>query len=557
MLRRTTRLLLALALVAAMSGFAAAQAPKYGGIWYDALPSNPPHLDPVFSTDTTSAEVEYQIFETLLEYAPDGTLQPLLAESYEVSEDGLTFTFHLRRGVHFHATTEGGTPTANGGREVTAHDWVWTFNYITDPKTNSPRAYFVDMIKGYEEYRNGEADHLAGVRALDDYTLQIEITYPFAPFVQVLAYNTFSVLPREDVEKWGTADFNFHPVGTGPFKFEEWRQDDVIRLSRNENYWMKDEDGNQLPYLDGIEFRIIPGGGATEWAEYQLGNIYATRVDDPYYRQVTAGKETEIRPGVRTVETQHGVFWEGPQPGVYYYGFNVEKITDKRVRQALNYAINREALINLVINGRALPATGILPPSIPGFNPDLEGYTYNPAKARELLAEAGYGPDNPLELTLQYNTDPGHQRIAEAIQAQLKAVGVNLSLREVEWGTHLDTTERGEVPFFRLGWVADYLDADNFLYVLLHSDNIGPEGNYSRFNNPTFDMLTKAARLSTDEEERIRLYREAEKIAVEEAPWLFIYFYTDHNLVKPFVRNYDLPAFGQYSNKFRNVWLDL
>ncbi|HEY8530766.1 MAG TPA: ABC transporter substrate-binding protein, partial [Limnochorda sp.] len=172
MVRRTTSLLLALALVAAMTSLASAQAPKYGGIWYDALNSNPPHLDPVFATDTTSAEVGYQIFETLLEYAPDGSLQPLLAESYEISEGGTVLTFHLRRGVHFHATTEGGTPTANGGREVTAHDWVWTFNYIASPEVNSPRAYFIDMVKGYQEYQNGEADHLAGVKALDDYTLR-------------------------------------------------------------------------------------------------------------------------------------------------------------------------------------------------------------------------------------------------------------------------------------------------------------------------------------------------------------------------------------------------
>ncbi|WP_198409763.1 ABC transporter substrate-binding protein [Limnochorda pilosa] len=554
-----TSLLLALALVAALGSFAAAQGtPKYGGIWKDALASNPPQLDPVFATDTTSAEVDYQIFETLLEYAPDGSLAPLLAESYEISNGGQTVTFKLRKGVRFHATTEGGTPTANGGREVTAQDWVWTFNYITDPEVNSPRAYFIDMVKGYAEYQSGEADHLAGVKALDDYTLQFELSYPFAPFPQVIAYNTFTVLPREDVEKWGKDDFNFHPVGTGAFKFEEWRQDDVVRLSKNENYWMKDENGNQLPYMDGIEFRVIPGGGATEWTEYQLGNIYAVnKVDDPYFPQVTQGVKTDLGNGFVRYDGPNGVFLQRPQPGTYYYGFNTEIVTDKRVRQALNYAINREAMIKLVINGRAAPAKGVLPPAIPGYNPELKGYNYDPNKAKELLAQAGYGPSNPLNLTLQYNTHPAHQRIAEALQAQLKQIGVNLTLREVEWGTHLDTTERGEVGFFRMGWVADYLDADNFLYVLLNSDNIGPEGNYSRFNNPTFDTLTKAARLSTDQAERIRLYREAEKIAVEEAPWLFIYYYTDDNLIKPFVRNYELPAFGQYSNKFRNVWLDL
>ena len=177
------------------------------------------------ATDTTSAEVGYQIFETLVAIDPNGEIVPLLAESWKASPDGKTFTFKLRKGVYFHKTTEGGKPTANGGREVTADDWVWTFNYICDPKTNSPRAYFIDMVKGYKEYREGKAQSISGIKALDKYTLQIETTYPFAPFIAVLSYNTFVVLPKEDVLKRGK-DWNFHVVGTGPFKFESWKHDD-------------------------------------------------------------------------------------------------------------------------------------------------------------------------------------------------------------------------------------------------------------------------------------------------------------------------------------------
>lgn len=524
-----------------MVGTVAAEQPKYGGIWKDALNANPPHLDPVFATDTTSAEVGYQLFETLVAIDPEGEVYPLLAESWEVKDNGTKFIFHLRKGVKFHATIEGGKPTANGGREVTAHDWVWTFNYITSPETNSPRAYFIDMVKGYEEYRNGEADHLAGVKALDDYTLQIETSYPFAPFIQVLTYNTFVVLPKEDVLKWGKKEFNFHPVGTGPFKFEKWVQDEKIVLSRNENYWRKDEYGNQLPYLDGIEFRIIVDH-TIEYTEYKLGNIYQTYVDDPYYEEAKSGKV--------------GQFFERPQMGTYYYGFNTEKppFNDKRVRQAFNYAINRQAMIDLVMNGRATPAKGVLPPGMFGYNPDLKGYTYDPEKAKALLKEAGYG--DGLEVTLQYNTSTGHKRIAEALQAQFAMVGIKVNLKNVDWGVHLDTIERGEVPFFRMGWVVDYPDPDNFLFVLLNSQNIGPRGNYSRFHNDKFDALTEGARLEGDQEKRRKLYQLAEQIAVEEAPWLFIYHYTTHSLVKDFVRGYELPAFGQYTNRFVDVWLD-
>ena len=536
------RVLIPLLLVTLLvfTGHVMADGPQYGGIWKDALEQNPPDLDPVQSTDTTSSEMIYQMFETLVEYDSEGNVVPLLAKSWDISEDGLVYTFHLRKGVHFHKTIEGGTLTANGGRKVTAKDWVWTFNYVCDPETKSPRAYFIDVIKGYDEFRDGKTDRLTGVRAVDDYTLEITLQRPFAPFISVLAYNTFSVMPKEDVEKWGD-DWNFHPVGTGAFKFEKWEQDSVVAMTRNENYWKTDENGNQLPYLDGIEFRIIPDS-TMMWNEFEIGNIYQTYVDDPFYQKAK--------------EKYPDSFRERPWMGTYYYGMNVEKepFNNKKVRQAMNYAINRQAMIDLVLNGRFTPAKGILPPGMFGYNPDLEGYTYDPEKAKKLLAEAGY-PDG-FEVTLQYNSRDREKRIAEALQAQYQMVGINVKLQSIDWGTHLDTVERGEVPFFRMGWVSDYNDPDNFLYVLLNSENIGPRGNYARYHNPEFDRLTKKGRLVTDPKKRKELYQKAEKIAVEDAPWVFIQHYTTHSLVQPFVKGYELPSFGQYSNKFRDVWLD-
>ena len=513
-----------------------ADSPKYGGVWKDALQSNPPDLDPAQATDTTSSEMIYQMFEALVEYDNEGNIAPLLAESWDI--DGNVYTFHLREGVYFHDTIEGGTPTANGGREVTAEDWVWTFNHICDPATKSPRAYFVDMLVGYDEFREGNADCLAGVKALDKYTLELTIDRPFAPFLATLAYNTFSVMPKEDVEKWGE-DWNFHPVGTGAYKFDSWDQDSKLVMVKHENYWMKDNAGNQLPYMDELEFRIIPDY-TMMWEEYEMDNLYQTYVDDPFYNNA---KDREN-------------YMQRPMLGTYYYGMNVEKepFKDLKVRKAMNYAINRPALIDLVMNGRGTPAKGVIPPGMFGYNPDLEGYSYNPEKAKELLAEAGY--PNGFEVTLQYNTSKGHKRIAEGLQAQYQQIGIDVNLKNVDWGTHLDSVERGEVPFFRMGWVADYNDPDNFLYVLLNSENIGPKGNYSRYNNPAFDEWTKQGRLQTDPELRKEVYSNAEKLVVDEAPWVFIYHYTTHSLVKPCVMNYELPSFGQYSNKFRNVWLN-
>ncbi|HHX24452.1 MAG TPA: ABC transporter substrate-binding protein [Thermoanaerobacterales bacterium] len=500
--------------------------------------SNPPKLDPVFATDTSSARIIYQIFETLVEYDNDGNVQPLLAESWDISDDGLEYIFHLRKGVKFHDSIEG-EPTANGGREVTADDWIWSFNYILDPDTNSPRAYFLDMVKGYKDYQEKKTEQIAGITKIDDYTIKVELEYPFAPFLSILAYYTFNVLPKEDIEKHGTEQFNFHPVGTGPFKFEEWIQDDRIVLIKNENYWQKDESGNSLPYLDRVELRVV-NDLAMQWTEFNLGNLdIIEEVDSPYYDQA------KDMPN----------YIERPQLGTYYYGFNVTMAPfkdNKALRQAFNYAIDREALIELVINNRAVPATGLLPPGIMGYDEDIEPkYTYDPEKAKELLAEAGYS--NGIKVELTYNTHDAHKRIAEALQSQMQQVGIEVSLRNIDWGALLDAADRLEIPFFRLGWVADYPDPDNFLYVLLHTDNIGSNGNFSGFSNAEFDELIKKARIETEPAVREELYKKAEAIAREEAPCLYIYHYTTHGLAQPYVKNMRVPFFGSYSLKYTKL----
>ena len=257
-MRKRLALLLVAAIclsVAFLVSGAVAQEPKYGGVLRWREVSDPPKLDPAMSTDTSSSRNVYLMFDMLVDNDPDGKrIVPRLAESWEASPDGKTWTFHLRKGVKFHRESMG-KPTLNGGREVKAQDWKYSFERLV--KVNSPRAYFIDMVKGYKDFVDGKAKEWTGIKVIDDYTLQFDLDYPFSPFLSVLAYNTFVVVPKEDAEKWGK-EFNFHPVGTGAFMLQRWDHDQRLVYKKNPDYWKKDSAGRQLPYLDGVEVVIIP-----------------------------------------------------------------------------------------------------------------------------------------------------------------------------------------------------------------------------------------------------------------------------------------------------------
>ncbi len=521
--------------------FASAAEPTYGGTLREHEEANPPKLDPHQATDTASARVIYGIFENLVVNSHDGqTIEPWLAERWEASADGRTWTFHLRRDVRFHRTTEGGRPTANGGRAVTAKDWKWSFERMI--RDNSPRAYFVDCIAGYDEMAAGAADQWNGIEALDDHTLRFTLKEPFAPFLSVLAYNSFVVIPREDAEKWGR-DFNFHPVGTGPFVLEEWKQDQHVTLARNPDYWRRDAAGRKIPYLDRWQLVVIPDK-TVAWEEFKVGNLDVMRdIPDHLVRDARS----------LLGENLH----EAPQPGTYFYGFNLAQKPfkdNRKLRQALNYAVDRTLINELILDGLFFPAKGVLPPSIPGYDPDLAGYAYDPAKARALMREAGF--PKGFEATLQVNQNARHKAIAEAIQAQVAELDIRLRIHVVDWGVHLDMLDRGECEIFRMGWAVDYLDPDNFLYVNLHSDNFGQKGNYSFYRNDAVDRLLQQGRSETDPTQRIALYREAERIVVDDAPWLFLFHYYNNLATRKRVRGATLPAFGNFTARMDEVWLD-
>ncbi|MBP9958123.1 MAG: ABC transporter substrate-binding protein [Synergistaceae bacterium] len=537
---KKTLLLLVLAVaIALMCTPVFAAEPVYGGAakWHEV--SNPPQLDPHMATDTTSARTALCMFDTLVTNSNDGQkILPWLAEKWDVSKDGMVWTFKLRKGVRFHKTTEGGKPTANGGREVTADDWKWSFERMIRDK--SPRAYFIDCVAGYDEMAAGKAKTWSGIKAVDKYTLQFTLKKPFAPFLSVLAYNSLVVVPKEDVTKWGK-NFSFHPVGSGAFSFDTWKQDQKLTLKKNPNYWRKDAKGKQLPYLDAFEMVIIPDG-TVAWEEFKKGNIDMMReVPDRLVKDARKllGKN----------------LLEGPQPGTYYYGFNMSKPPfkgNKKLRHALNYAVDRKRINDLVLEGLFFPAKGILPPSMPGYNKNLKGYEYNPEKAKQLMKEAGF--PNGIEVTLQINQNIRHKAVGEAIQAQLAELGIKANIKVVDWGVHLDMLDRGESEMYRMGWVVDYLDPDNFLFVNLHSSNFGAKGNYSFYKNPEADKLMEQGRIETNHAKRMAIYQKAEQLIVDDAPWVFLFHYYNNVATQKWINGAKLPAFGDYTVRMDEVW---
>jgi oligopeptide transport system substrate-binding protein len=526
--RNRAKPLIILCLLAAMLGGCSNNKGDRSRTFVYRFMTDPPSLDPAHSTDTTSGIVTALIFDGLVELDPV-TLKivPAVAESWDASDDQLAYTFHLRKGVKFH-----------NGREVKADDFRYTFERTLSPKTASERTWVLEFLKGADEFRRGKSREIEGVEVFDDYTLRLTLSRPYPLFLQYLYMDAANVVPREVAEKWGD-DFVDHLVGCGPYKFVRWRRYAYIELEAFDGYYFG------RPKIDRMEFKIIP---YTDIAllKYEEGSI-------DFLDQLPTGR-------VRDVQKRYpNDFKVWPTLGTYYLAINNQKPPFKgnlKLRQALNYAVNKKAICDAIMEGVPTPARGVLPPGIPGYNPNLKGYPYNPELAKKLLAEAGYPGGKGLEeIDLWYNIDAAHGRICIQVQNQLKAIGVKTRLRNYDWGSYLEALKAGEPKLMRAAWLADIPDPENFLHVLLHSEKIGTD-NYSRYSNKEFDKLVEEARFTTDPEKRIALYQKAEQMAVEDAVWVFIYHYRDVMMCKPYVKGVVLPVQGDFRLPLDRMWLE-
>jgi ABC-type transport system substrate-binding protein len=478
-------------------------------------------LDPAYARNQANIWATTQLYNGLV--ALDDSLKPspALAASWQVSPDGKTYTFHLRQDVYFH---DHPVFPAGRGRRVTASDFVYSFKRILEPGTASTGSW-VFKGKVLEDVKGNVSDTC--FKSLNDSTLQIHLKEPFIAFLEILSMPYCFVVPREAARYYGK-DFRENPVGTGPFVFKWWDEGNAIVLHRNPRYWKKDPKGQRLPYLDAVQISFI-NDRKIEFLTFQqkkldfLSGIRGSSKDLILNKDGTLQEEFAEKFNLQ----------KKPYLNTEYIGFQLDPrnlaqdnpaLRDKRVRQALNYALNKKELVVYFRNNLGIPGhSGMVPPSLPSYDEkQVRGYAYNPGQARTLLQAAGYHPGHPLQLTL--NTVSEHREIAEFMQKKWSEVGVVVDIRISQAAAHQEAVDNGRSAFFMKSWFGDYPDAENFL-ALFYSRNFSPAGpNKTHFKSARFDRLYEQAKREQDLEKRYQLYRQMDQIIVDECPVIVLFY---------------------------------
>lgn len=460
-------------------------------------------LDPAIGYDWQNWSMIKSLFDGLMDYVPGTTqLRPGLASSYDISQDGTVFTFHLRSGVKFH-----------NGREMTAKDVKYSLDRVTNPKTQSPGAGFLGSIKGYDAMADGSSSSLEGVKVIDPLTVEVTLSRPDATFLHVMALNFASIVPKEAVDAAG-ADFGKSPVGTGAFKLAEWTIGQRLVFAKNTDYWRPG-----VPYLDQVTFEV---GQEPIVALLRLQNgevdVPGDGIPPAKFREVMGDPAQASRVVV------------GGQLQTGYVTMNVKMPPfDKvEVRRAVNMAINKDRIVQ-IINGRAVPANQPLPPSMPGYTKDYKGYPYDPAGAKALLKKVGLGNGFNTELFVM-NTDP-NPRIAQAIQQDLAGIGISASIKSLAQANVIAAGgEPDQAPMIWSGgmaWIADFPDPSNFYGPILGCAGAVPGGwNWSWYCNEALDAKATEADSITDPAkvgERMKKWSDVYMAVMNDAPWVPIF----------------------------------
>jgi len=538
---------------------------KYGGVFKMNETEDFKSLYPLNVTMALEHRIANQVYEGLLKLdQSDLSILPSLAEKWDVNEDATSFTFHIRKGIKFHDNTcfEGGK-----GREITAADFKYCFDRIcvSDP-SNQMYWLFKDKVQGANEYHESVNNKkpleggVSGVKVIDDYTLQIDLNYSFAGFLNIVSHFATSLYPKEAIDAYGI-DMRINAVGTGPFRVKKIKESETVILDRNPEYWASDEHGNQLPYLDGIKFSFNKEKKA-ELLEFKKGNLdMVFRLPLEMISDVVGELEDAKKGGNRPYVMQ-----VVPALSVYYLGFQhmLEPFNNIDVRKAFNYAIDRETIVTYTLQGEGRAAlNGFVPPFKNYDYEGIKGYEFSVEKAKEHMAKAGFtnGKGFP-EITLQINPGGGDRnvQIAEVVQKMLNEnLGINIKIEQMQFAQHLENLETGKAQFWRAGWIADYPDPENFLNQF-YSKHVPADLstkayiNSMRYKSAAFDSLFNAALREIDDAKRYDLFKQADQQATDDAAVMPIFYDENTRLIQVYVKNF--PSNAMEHRDMTEVYFD-
>jgi len=472
-------------------------------------------LDPAYASGQAVIWPCNQLYNGLVDLDDSLRIVPSIAKRWTISDDGCLYTFILRDDVTFHNTEF--YPFKNK-RMVTAGDFVYSFSRILDPDVASPGAWIFQKVKRDKEGK-------PCFKTLNDTVFQIELSEPFPPFLGILTMKYCSVVPKEVVEYFGK-DFRNNPVGTGPFQFQLWQEGVKLVLRKNPDYFERDEHGRQLPYLDAVAVSFIVDKQSV-FMEFMKGSLDFMSGIEACYKDALLTKEGNLNPAYN----KDIKLLTGPYLNTEYLGFMLKPgdksnpLLDKRVRQAINYGFDREKMMKYLRNNVGYPGTaGFVPKGMASYNPERTGgYAYNPTKAAQLLADAGYPHGEGLP-PISVAVSASYADLVQYIQHELASLGIDLRMDVVQGAQQRQMMRNYQLPFFRGSWICDYPDAENYM-SLFYSKNLQPVGsNYTYYVNKQFDKWYEASQKCTDEQQRNDYYTRMDSLLMADAPVVILYY---------------------------------
>jgi len=461
-------------------------------------------LDPAFAKDNADIWAIHQLFNGLVQMDDSLHVKPSIAKNWTLSDNGLSYNFVLKNNVYFHKHKLFGKDST---RLVTASDFEYSFNRLLDKNIASSGQWIFNKVNTF--------------KAINDTIFNITLKQPFPAFLGLLTMKYCSVVPKEITEYYGS-DFRSNPIGTGPFKFKRWEENIKLVFRKNENYFETTKDGQKLPHLEAVAITFLPDK-QSEFMQFIQGNLDFLNSLDASYQDEILTTNGELRDKyINTININRGPYLN-TEYLAFYMDSDLNEIQSKQIREAINYGFDRKKMMTYLRNGIGIAANGgFIPKGLPGYNANI-GYTYQPVKAKKLIAEYKAQNNNRTpEVTI--TTTSNYLNFCEYIQRELIKIGLNIKVDVIPASTLKEGKANGKLDLFRASWVADYPDAQNYL-SLFYSENFAPNGpNYTHFSNTDFDKWYNQAFNTTEASERTKLYTKMDSLVIKNAPIVPLYY---------------------------------